>query len=136
MICLDSPIENVADRWISIYFPALRELFRAKLGNFPASNFSSGELIRDIELSQIVKEDIKAQVQSVGETSGSLDCTEEPQTPVRPLNTTRSFVQLNDAADEFFDFPDESEYDQDETMWPSSDAVMHSQVNCLSNSFR
>lgn len=105
---------------------ALRELFRAKLGNSPASNFSSGELTRNIGLPQIVKEEIK-EVESVGGTSRSLDSTEELQkSPLRPTSSGGSFLQLNDPADEFFDFPDESEYDQHETMWPS-DSVMHSQ---------
>lgn len=113
------------------YFLALRELFRAKLGNSPASNFSSGELMRSNGLSQSVKEEIKADMESVGETSRSLDSTEEPQkSPRRRTSSGRSFLQLNDPADEFFDFPDE-EYDQHETMWPS-DSVMHSQVNYLS----
>lgn len=70
-------------------------------------------------------------MESVGETSRSLDSTEEPQkSPRRRTSSGRSFLQLNDPADEFFDFPDE-EYDQHETMWPS-DSVMHSQVNYLS----
>lgn len=105
---------------------ALRELFRAKLGNSPSSNFSSGELTRNIGLPQVVKEELK-EVESVGETSRSLDSTEELQkSHLRPTSSGGSFLQLNDPADEFFDFPDESEYDQHETMWPS-DSVMHSQ---------
>ncbi|ONK63938.1 uncharacterized protein A4U43_C07F20460 [Asparagus officinalis] len=99
---------------------ALRELFRAKLGNCPASDFSSGELTRE-RLQKIVKEDIKEEVQSVGETSMSLDSTEEPQKYLMRTSTGGSFIQLNDPADEFFDFPDESDYEEHETMRPSSE---------------
>jgi hypothetical protein len=41
-----------------------------------------------------------------------------------------SLVQLNDATDEFFDIPDESEYDQREAMW-SSDESTHAAVSYL-----
>lgn len=98
---------------------ALRELFRAKLGNYPGSDFSSGELMRGIGLPQVKNENIKKEA----ELSGG-----DPQkSPHRSMISGGSFLQLNDAADEFFDLPDESECDQHETMWPPSDAKMNSQ---------
>lgn len=114
---------------VSISFPALRELFRAKLGNYSGSDFSSGELTRDVGLPRLKKEDTKPEMQPAGETSSSPDSTEELQkSPARPANMGASFLQLNDAADEFFDFPDEPEYDHETR--PSNE-VMHSQFNCL-----
>ncbi|KAG8091990.1 hypothetical protein GUJ93_ZPchr0012g20487 [Zizania palustris] len=80
---------------------ALREFFRAKNGNCACLEFSSGELTRDIGRLP----------------EGSLGGSN------RHLSSNGSFVQLNDAADEFFDVPDESEYDQRESMWPSDEST-------------
>jgi hypothetical protein len=41
-------------------------------------------------------------------------------------NSTGSILQLNDAADEFFDVPDEAEYELDEAPWFSADSVTSS----------
>ena len=77
------------------------------------------------------KEHIKLEVQTTGENNKSVDSAEVPQqSPSRQANTSGSFLQLNDAADEFFDVLDESEYEQTEAMWPS-DAGMQSQVTFL-----
>ncbi|GJN20874.1 hypothetical protein PR202_gb08307 [Eleusine coracana subsp. coracana] len=51
-----------------------------------------------------------------GPTEGSLGGSK------RQLSSAGSFIQLNDAADEFFDVPDESEYDQRE-MFPSDEST-------------
>jgi hypothetical protein len=51
----------------------------------------------------------------------------------RQLSSSGSFVQLNDAADEFFDVPDETEYDQRD-MFPSDEstnAVVSSLFVCM-----
>ncbi|KAF8397698.1 hypothetical protein HHK36_016620 [Tetracentron sinense] len=107
---------------------ALRELFRAKLGKFP-SDFSSGELTRDIRLPQSEKEDIKVEFQTPAETrkSEEEDLLEEE---VENLSSKpSSLMGLNDVADEFFDVPEPSEYDQSENGWSSDlSPEMYSQV--------
>lgn len=112
----------------SIYFAGLREFFRAKL-NFTCSDYSSGELTREMGLPYSEKEHIKLEVQTTGENDKCADSAEAPQqSPSRQANTSGSFLQLNDAADEFFDVIDESDNDQTEVLWPS-DEGMHSQVS-------
>ncbi|XP_058101735.1 protein ENHANCED DISEASE RESISTANCE 2-like isoform X1 [Magnolia sinica] len=98
---------------------ALRELFRAKLGNCPCSDFSSGELMKEIGLPQSEKENIKVEVQSSAENGMSEDLTEreEEKSPTKPSSLGGSFLQLSDAADEFFDVPEQAEYDEPETSW-------------------
>ncbi|XP_073111374.1 protein ENHANCED DISEASE RESISTANCE 2-like isoform X4 [Elaeis guineensis] len=106
----------------------LREFFRAKLGNCTCSDYSSGELTREIGLPYGEKEHIKVEVQTTGENNKSVDSAEAPQqSPSRHADTNGSFLQLNDAADEFFDVIDESDNDQTESLWPS-DEGMHSQL--------
>lgn len=41
-------------------------------------------------------------------------------------SSTGSILQLNDAVDEFFDVPDEAEYELDEAPWSSADSVTSS----------
>ncbi|KAL5224761.1 hypothetical protein ABZP36_011400 [Zizania latifolia] len=103
---------------------ALREFFRAKNGNCACLEFSSGELMRDMDRLPGENEQKKIEMLSANEsnrlegpTEGSLGGSN------RHLSSTGSFVQLNDAADEFFDVPDESEYDQRESMWPSDEST-------------
>lgn len=47
----------------------------------------------------------------------------------RQLSSAGSFIQLNDAADEFFDVPDESEYDQRDMF--ASEENTHAVVSSL-----
>jgi len=118
-------------------FSALREFFRAKNGNCACMEFSSGELTRDMGLPQGENERINLEIHQENEnrrlegpTEGSLGGSN------RHLSSTGSFVQLNDAADEFFDVPDESEYDQREIMFPSDEsthAVVSSFCVCIEN---
>jgi hypothetical protein len=113
------------------FFSALREFFRAKNGNCSCMEFSSGELTRDMGLPQGENQRINLEMQQENEngrlegpTEGSLGGSN------RHLSSTGSFVQLNDAADEFFDVPDESEYDQREVMFPS-DESLHAAVSSV-----
>ena len=118
-------------------FSALREFFRARNGNCACLEFSSGELTRDMGLPQGENERINLEIHQENEnrrlegpTEGSLGGSN------RHLSSTSSFVQLNDAADEFFDVPDESEYDQREIMFPSDEsthAVVSSFCVCIEN---
>ncbi|KAF8723103.1 hypothetical protein HU200_022256 [Digitaria exilis] len=103
---------------------ALREFFRAKNGNCACMEFSSGELTRDMGLPQGENERINLEMHQENESrrlegpsEGSLGGSN------RHLSSTGSFVQLNDAADEFFDVPDESEYDQREIVFPSDEST-------------
>ncbi|KAI0510208.1 hypothetical protein KFK09_010809 [Dendrobium nobile] len=100
---------------------ALRELFRAKIGNHQCSDFSSGELTRIATLPRIEQEEIKGEVLSGdGNSSNGGIRGETIQSPSIPT-LSGSFVQLNDAADEFFDVLDESECDQPEAIWSSEE---------------
>ncbi|KAH7662663.1 Bet v1-like protein [Dioscorea alata] len=110
---------------------ALREFFRAKIGNCIFANVSSVELTREIGLLQCETEDIKMEVQSLGETGKCADSSEETSnSPSKHANMNVSIPRRNDVVEEFFDVPDESEYDLDST-WPS-DAKMLSQDKCHS----
>ncbi|KAA8550387.1 hypothetical protein F0562_002071 [Nyssa sinensis] len=95
---------------------ALRELFRAKLGNYLSSDFSSGELTRDIRLSQ--SENIKVDVQNRAENGKTKEDMEEEEAVKMPSEHS-SLVGLNDATDEFFDVSEPLDYDQSENGWPS-----------------
>ncbi|KAL5998349.1 hypothetical protein ACLOJK_009289 [Asimina triloba] len=98
---------------------ALREFFKAKLGNCPGSNFSSGELMNEVRFPQTTDEDIKVEVQSHTENGMADDFTESEveKSLSKPASLSGSFLQFSDAADEFFDVPEESEYDEPETSW-------------------
>lgn len=91
-------------------------MFRAKSGNM-SSHFSSGQLSREI---QEGVSDIRTDVEIWrAENSGNaLGSTESDQG--RPLSRRASLGDLNDAADEFFDVPDQSEYDHSEDDWTSN----------------
>lgn len=116
---------------IKFFLAALRELFRAKHGNHAGSDFSSGELIREVRLVQS-REKAKAELQSEGENFKCKNPAEEPQrSPAKFLNAGGSFLQLNDAADEFFDVLDESEYEQSETIWPSNSGMQSQVSDCF-----
>lgn len=116
-------------------FAALREFFRAKNGNCACMEFSSGELSRDMGLPQGGNGRTNIEMQSANESKRLEGPAEGPQGGSnRHLSSTGSLVQLNDATDEFFDVPDESEYDQREAMW-SSDESTHASVSSLNRTF-
>ncbi|PKA55689.1 hypothetical protein AXF42_Ash011981 [Apostasia shenzhenica] len=96
---------------------ALRELFRAKLGNQRCFDSSSGELTRDMRMAQTEIE-TTMDMQTSAENNNGENMGETDRSPSRPTNLSGSLIQLNDAADEFFDFPDESEYEQLEPLRP------------------
>ncbi|GFY87490.1 pleckstrin homology (PH) and lipid-binding START domains-containing protein [Actinidia rufa] len=98
---------------------ALRELFRAKAGNYYSSEFSSVEMTKDIGLSQSEKEDVKTEVV---QNSDELIKIEEDKMEAETdnvLSGNSSLRGLNDASDEFFDVPEHSDDDQLENDWPS-----------------
>ncbi|KAJ4826742.1 hypothetical protein Tsubulata_016831 [Turnera subulata] len=106
---------------------ALRELFRAKIGNCPLSDFSSGELGRSIRLQQNEADwsvDARTLTED-GKTRESLN-EEADKAP----SEHASLGGLNDAADEFFDVPEPSDYDQLENGWSYGlSPEVHSQDN-------
>lgn len=109
--------------FLSFLNAALRELFRAKRG-YPSSDFSSGELTRNIGSCQ-TDLDSRSGVQTVtadGDNKGNIS-EEADKTP----SEHASLVSLNDAADEFFDVPEPSDYDQSEADWTPEE--MYLQVN-------
>lgn len=117
------------------YFPfaALRELFKTKIGNHSCSECSSGELAKEIGLLQNEKENIKAEVQQLEERRHIEDSAAVVEaSPTKCSSLGGSFLQLNDAADEFFDVPEQSEYDLSETSW-SSDSGNEMQSQVFSN---
>lgn len=101
---------------------ALRELFRAKLGDYPSADLSSDEMVKDGELSQHDKcLTIEAQRKDSMTTE---ECMEEV---VKTPSDHANLVGLNDAADEFFDVSEPLDYDPSEDGWPT-DPEAYAQV--------
>ncbi|KAH9660732.1 Pleckstrin (PH) and lipid-binding START domains-containing protein [Citrus sinensis] len=92
---------------------ALRELFRAKQGNYSSPEFLSGELTRNMRMHQTDGN----MVQMPTEDGNSKKNTSEEVDQVSSEHA--SLVGLNDAADEFFDVPEPSDYDDSENGWTS-----------------
>lgn len=88
-------------------FAALRELYKAKNGNY-SSEFSYGEVTRDIGVPQDEVEDIPNDIRKIKR----VDEVE------RPASSHTSLKGLNDAADVFFDVPEATDYDQFDNEWP------------------
>lgn len=92
---------------------ALREMFRAKSGNYP--EFSSGKVSRSIGLPQIDKENIAPEVES-----RNIEDQKREDGKEKNLSRASSLIRLNDASDEFFDVPEPSSDDgQSDHDWPS-----------------
>ncbi|PNY06209.1 pleckstrin-like (PH) and lipid-binding START domain protein [Trifolium pratense] len=101
---------------------ALRELFRTKLGNCNLSDYSSGELTRNIKNS--VKEEYAnsdTQIQVVDENNHDHSTGE-----VDPEHA--SLVSLNDADDEFYDVMELSNGDESENGWMTECSHQKSQL--------
>ncbi|KAA3468790.1 protein ENHANCED DISEASE RESISTANCE 2-like isoform X1 [Gossypium australe] len=105
---------------------ALRELFRAKQVKYPSDDLSSGELIRKVRLHQSVEDgaiDMCTQI----EAGKSKETTSEVME--RAPSEHSSLLGLNDAADEFFDVPEPTDYEQSEDGWTSDFGPEISQVH-------
>ncbi|MBA0866870.1 hypothetical protein Goshw_025219 [Gossypium schwendimanii] len=95
---------------------ALRELFKAKQGKYPSADISSGELIRAVRLQQSEEDcvvDMCTQIEA-GKSKENLSEGME-----KAPSEHSSLVGLNDAADEFFDVPEPTDYDQSTDGWDS-----------------
>ncbi|CAH9096943.1 unnamed protein product [Cuscuta epithymum] len=90
---------------------ALRELFKAKVGEYSTSD-SSGELIRGRRLHKI-DEDSEAQ------TTLERKHKEDMEEVVKAPSEHASLMGLNDASDEFFDVPEPLDTEQSGNGWPS-----------------
>ncbi|KAB2071285.1 hypothetical protein ES319_A08G211100v1 [Gossypium barbadense] len=105
---------------------ALRELFRAKQVKYPSDDLSSGELTRKVRLHQSVEDgsiDMCTQI----EAGKSKETTSEVME--RAPSEHSSLLGLNDAADEFFDVPEPTDYEQSEDGWTSDFGPEVSQVH-------
>ncbi|XAR59980.1 hypothetical protein NMG60_11033183 [Bertholletia excelsa] len=96
---------------------ALRELFRAKVGDYPSFDLSSCELMKDIKIPQ-TEEDVVVELQ----TRAGIQKTEEEMLEKEVSKTPSeqaSLVGLDDADDEFFDVSEPLDYDQSDNDWCS-----------------
>jgi hypothetical protein len=89
-----------------LHFAALRELFRAKSGNHP-SDFSSSDSSVKTMLPQDGMEDIESEDKGQQKFEQNADLKEHEAEKTN--SGRRSLMSLNDASDEFFDFPDSNE---------------------------
>jgi hypothetical protein len=109
-----------------LLYAALREMFRAKLGNYTSPDFSSGELIRNIRLNQTEGASTVDFRILTGDGRTKENITKEME---KTPSEHGSLVSLTDAADEFFDVPEPSYYDQSEnSLNPDFGSDMYSQV--------
>ncbi|KAG4961253.1 Protein ENHANCED DISEASE RESISTANCE 2-like [Glycine soja] len=115
---------------------ALRELFKAKLGNCSSSDYSSGELTRNRELhikeEHIINSDTEIQAD---ENNHDISVGEVDQTQ----SEHASLVTLNDADDEFYDVPEPSDCDVSENGWMTecshqkSQEIRHQKLSTAAN---
>ncbi|KAJ6350043.1 hypothetical protein OIU78_006265 [Salix suchowensis] len=96
---------------------ALREMFRAKAGNYPSDFSSAGSEVK-IMLDQAAVEDIKSE--DISQQKLELNADLEEDETEKTNSGRRSLMSLNDASDEFFDVPDSGEviaFDHLENGW-------------------
>ncbi|KAE8727161.1 protein-tyrosine sulfotransferase-like [Hibiscus syriacus] len=94
---------------------ALRELFKARQGNYPSADLSSGELW-NVRLHQIEEESMVDMCKRIESGKGKENMIVAME---RAPSEHSSLVGLNDAADEFFDVPEPTDYAQTEDEWAS-----------------
>ncbi|KAK7261343.1 hypothetical protein RIF29_27652 [Crotalaria pallida] len=102
---------------------ALRELFRARLGNCSSSGYSSGDLIRNSSL-HLNEGEVNSNTQiEVGDENHDNSTGEVAQTQ----SEHASLGSLNDADDEFYDVPEPSDCDESEYGWMTECSQQRSQ---------
>lgn len=99
-----------------LHWAALRELFKSKAGS--SSEFTSGQLQRGVDLSQNQENGIEVEIQNHEDIKKKQVVDLMKDGAEKPSSGRKSFVELNDAADEFFDFPELSDCNQLENEWP------------------
>ncbi|XP_038885656.1 protein ENHANCED DISEASE RESISTANCE 2-like [Benincasa hispida] len=95
---------------------ALRELFRAKVGDLSSDFSLSGRDLRHFELPQSEMDEIKTEIQSPEEMRKIKEAFSKENEVEIPR---ASLIGLNDAVDEFFDVPEPAEFDHYENEWTS-----------------
>ncbi|XP_060174295.1 protein ENHANCED DISEASE RESISTANCE 2-like isoform X1 [Lycium barbarum] len=96
---------------------ALRELFRAKLGDC-SSSYLLEKQVREKRLHQEVKAEIQTRLEN-GNSMADVEEEEEEEEVAKAPSEHASLMGLNDASDEFFDVSEPLDYDQSENGWPS-----------------
>ncbi|XP_061998570.1 protein ENHANCED DISEASE RESISTANCE 2-like [Rosa rugosa] len=99
---------------------ALRELYGTKAGNYSTA-FRSGEFSRDIGLAHSEKEITKTEFHSPLEVKKKEEVNPMEDEVEKPGRA--SLKGMHDSADEFFDVPEPTDYDQFENEW-SSEFIM------------
>ncbi|KAI4322275.1 hypothetical protein L6164_021986 [Bauhinia variegata] len=95
---------------------ALRELFRARVGNSSSSDYSFGEFTRNIGFNQSEGEgDNNADIQTRTRNENTSDNVAGEVDHMQSEHT--SLVSLNDADDEFFDVPEPSDCEELDNEW-------------------
>ncbi|KAL9266699.1 ENHANCED DISEASE RESISTANCE 2-like protein [Drosera capensis] len=95
---------------------ALRELFKAKAGSYPSSEYPSRDLARDAVSAYAERIDIDTEVQIRDDTNDKM----EEHDMDRAFSEHSSLVGFNDVGDEFFDVAEPSDYDLAEEDWASN----------------
>lgn len=95
---------------------ALRELFRAKVGDSSSEFSSSSRDLRHFELPQSEMDEIKTEIQSPETMRKIKEAFSKDNEAEMPR---ASLIGLNDAVDEFFDVPEPAELDLYENEWTS-----------------
>ncbi|KAI4339421.1 hypothetical protein MLD38_024368 [Melastoma candidum] len=88
---------------------ALREMFKSKAGNF-SGELSSGELVRDIGLTQTVWED-ESEIPDQEVLSLVQEYQVSENESLKQPSEPASLMGLHDASDEFFDVPEPVDYE-------------------------
>ncbi|PON67970.1 Rho GTPase activating protein [Trema orientale] len=106
---------------------ALRELFRVKCRD--SSELLTEELAREIGMPRSEKEDIKTEVQCPEQVKKMEEVDLMEDEMEKAVSGRTSLMDLNDAADEFFDVPEPTEYDQYENEWHSELSAGQNSLN-------
>lgn len=109
------------------FISALRELYGTKAGNYSTA-FRSGEFSRDIGLAHSEKEITKTEFHSPLEVKKKEEVNPMEDEVEKPGRA--SLKGMHDSADEFFDVPEPTDYDQFENEW-SSEFIMEQHPTVL-----
>ncbi|XP_039017410.1 protein ENHANCED DISEASE RESISTANCE 2-like isoform X2 [Hibiscus syriacus] len=113
-----SYLQTSAARSITIHMlqrvSALRELFKAKQGKYPSTDISSGEWVRNVRLQQSEEESVVDMCTQIESGKSEENMSEGIE---KASSEHSSLVGFSDAADEFFDAPEPTDYDQSIDRW-------------------
>ena len=109
---------------------AIRELYRAKVGDSSPEFSSSTRDLRLYEFPQNEMDEIKTEIHSPEEMRKIKEAFSEENEVEMPR---ASLIGLNDAADEFFDVPEPAELDHYENEWTADSALLQQHSSVLSH---